>query len=156
MGDKDDGSFIAELLRDKELKQAFLEKLRAETKRAEAQTKAEEQVARANTAQAGIVEVMGRNATREEEELLATNKFHHLYVFGTDVTGDSVGRCIEQLTKWSRLDPGCDMELVFNSPGGNVIAGMAMFDYLKSLSRAGHKITTVSYTHLTLPTILRV
>ena len=145
--DDESGGFIAEMLRDKELKEAFLAKLRAETIRAKYQGQSEEQIARSHTAQADIAEVMSRNAQREEDELLATNKFHHVYVFGTEVTGDSVGRCVEQLTKWSRLEPDCSMEIVFNSPGGGVIAGMAMYDYIIHLRSRGHDITTVALGH---------
>ena len=50
-----------------------------------------------------------------------------------------------QLTTWSRTDPGCDMEIVFNSPGGSIIAGMHLFDHICALRRAGHKVTTVAY-----------
>ena len=145
--DDEGGGMLPIMLKDKELKAAFLAKLRAETIRAEFQGKSEEQIARSHTAQANIAEVMDRNATREENELLATNKFHHVYVFGTEVTGDSVGRCVEQLTKWSRLDPTCAIEIVFNSPGGGVIAGMAMYDYLIYLRGLGHDITTVALGH---------
>ena len=145
--DDESGGFIGEMLRDKELKEAFIAKLRAETTRAEFQAKTEEQVARSNLAQADIAEVMMRNAHREEAELLSTNKFHHVYVFGTEVTADSVGRCVDQLTKWSRLEPSCNMEIVLNSPGGGVIAGMAMYDYIIYLRSLGHNITTVALGH---------
>ena len=143
----DSGGFIAQMLKDPELKAAFLEKLRGEIIRTNFQSMTEEQVARSNKAQADIAEVMMRNAHREESELLSTNKFHHVYVFGTEVTADSVGRCVEQLTKWSRLEPKCAMEIVFNSPGGGVIAGMAMYDYLIYLRGLGHDITTVALGH---------
>ena len=60
----DSGGFIAQMLKDPELKAAFLEKLRGEIIRTNFQSMTEEQVARSNKAQADIAEVMMRNAHR--------------------------------------------------------------------------------------------
>ena len=49
-----------------------------------------------------------------------------------------------KLTEWSRLDPKCDMEIVFSSPGGGIISGFELFDFIQSLRSSGHKITTGS------------
>jgi ATP-dependent Clp protease protease subunit len=48
------------------------------------------------------------------------------------------------LTEWSRKEPGCPIEIRFNSPGGSVIDGMAFWDFLMSLKRDGHHLTTVA------------
>jgi ATP-dependent Clp endopeptidase proteolytic subunit ClpP len=72
----------------------------------------------------------------------AGDEFHHIYRFIGEVDSDSVNRCVKKLTQWSRLDPGCDIEIIFDSPGGAVIPGLALFDYIRSLSNAGHHITT--------------
>ncbi len=53
--------------------------------------------------------------------------------------------CISQPNIWTRTDPGCDIEIIFNWPGGGVIDGMALYDYLQALRRAGHKLTTVTF-----------
>ena len=34
--------------------------------------------------------------------------------------------------------------MVFNSPGGSVLDGLALFDYLRQLRQAGHHVTTVA------------
>lgn len=83
-----------------------------------------------------------RAAQRLEEEVLAQNKYHHVYTFNQTVGENSVNVCIDQLTRWSRQCPGCDIEIVFNSPGGSIVDGMALFDYIKLLQANGHKITT--------------
>ncbi len=68
-----------------------------------------------------------------------------MYAFNDPVSSSSVGACISQLNIWTRTDPGCDIEIIFNSPGGGVIDGMALYDYLQTLRRAGHKLTTVTF-----------
>ena len=82
---------------------------------------------------------------REELKFLkekAANSFHHIYPFGSDVSQSSVNSCINQLTEWMRLDPECDIEIVFNSPGGSVIHGMALWDFIQTVRSKGHKVTT--------------
>jgi ATP-dependent Clp endopeptidase proteolytic subunit ClpP len=83
-----------------------------------------------------------RKAEREERDLLAGDEYYHIYRFIGHVDGSSVEKCMSKLTQWSRLNPGCDIEVIFHSPGGAVIAGLALFDFLRSLSDSGHKITT--------------
>ena len=59
---------------------------------------------------------------------------------GEPVTSDSANRIVAQLLFLEADDPDKDIFLYINSPGGSVYDGLG----------------TVSYTHLTLPTILRV
>lgn len=68
---------------------------------------------------------------------------HHVYWFSTPVSDAAVQLCVKQLTTWHRMHPDAGFEIVFNSPGGSVIAGMALFDFLRSMSAQGHHITTV-------------
>jgi ATP-dependent protease ClpP protease subunit len=60
---------------------------------------------------------------------------------------DEVSReVLEQLYEIRCEDPGCDIEFVINSQGGNVIEGSAIYSELYSMSRQGfgeHWITTV-------------
>lgn len=79
---------------------------------------------------------------RDHREKLAANKFYHLYHFTDSVSSNSVKSCMDQLNLWHRLEPGCSMEIVFTSPGGSVIDGMVLFDYLQVLRREKHEITT--------------
>lgn len=80
-----------------------------------------------------------QRATRAE---LAKDEHHRVYVFDKQVGEASVTACIHKLAEWSRNDPGCDIEIVFNSPGGSVIDGMALYDYICQVKRKGHKVTT--------------
>ena len=119
----------------KEIIPALKRKLEAEAECAKAE-------ARRTTAEAAAAEVIQRTAEREEAEEMAGNRYHHVYAFNDQVTSSAVSKCIGQLNIWSRNDPGCDIEIVFNSPGGSVIDGMALYDYLQTLRRKGHKLTT--------------
>jgi len=121
---------------------AETDKVRAETAKLVAEAKEAE--AKAKIAQ--DVQAIGR-LHREEIERgvrkeLADNVHHRIYLFSGAVAESSVKSCIRQLTEWHRLFPGESMELVFTSPGGSIIDGLALYDYIQSLRRAGHHITT--------------
>jgi ATP-dependent Clp protease protease subunit len=51
---------------------------------------------------------------------------------------------MKKLTQWSRLDPKCDIEIIFSSPGGSIIDGFELFDFIQDLRNNGHTITTGS------------
>lgn len=92
-------------------------------------------------------EVASIALAREQEKRrreLAADEHHHVYVFDGSVTPSSVKACMTQLNQWARNDPGCAIEVVFNSPGGSVIDGMALWDHIQSLRAKGHEVTTVA------------
>ena len=122
----------------KEVIPALKRKLNAEAEHAEA----EAQIARA---QAIAAEIGQRDLERKEVDYLAGNKFHKVYAYNDPISSSSVGACISQLNIWTRTDPECDIEILFNSPGGSVIDGMALYDYLQTLRRKGHKLTTAAF-----------
>ena len=65
---------------------------------------------------------------------------------GSQVEDNMANAISAQMLLLAAEDPEKDIYLYINSPGGSVSAGMAIYDTMQS----------VSYTHLTLPTILRV
>ena len=130
--DDDPGKFPREVI------PALKRKLNAEADHALAETKIAE-------AQAVAAEIGMRDLERKEVDYLAGNKFHKVYSFNDPVGASSVGACISQLNIWSRTDPKCNIEIIFNSPGGGVIDGMALYDYFQTLRRKGHKLTTVTF-----------
>lgn len=84
----------------------------------------------------------------EYEELhkaftLSDHQFR-VYRFTGDVTEKSVEQCVSMMTFWSRSQPGCNMDLEIMSGGGQIVAGMALYDYICSLVNSGHKVTTVA------------
>lgn len=72
----------------------------------------------------------------------AKDERNYLYRFNTKVSSDSVQECMETLTEWHRLDPECEIEVIFSSPGGSIIDGFELFDFLQDLRYKGHHITT--------------
>jgi ATP-dependent Clp endopeptidase proteolytic subunit ClpP len=81
---------------------------------------------------------------RRELDFAADAARAHVYTFYSAVDADSVRECMSELGLWSRRDPGSPITVVFNSPGGSVLDGLALFDYLRQLRQAGHHVTTVA------------
>lgn len=73
-----------------------------------------------------------------------TDEENRLYRFSKDVSHHSVQACMSKLTEWHRGDPKCSMEIIFSSPGGSIIDGFELFDFIQELRSKGHHITTGS------------
>ncbi len=86
---------------------------------------------------------LARNVEKREFEL-AANTNHLVYVFNGEVATASVNACIDQLVRWHRTRPAEDIEIIFNSPGGSVVAGLALWDVIQDIKR-DHNVTTVAY-----------
>lgn len=63
------------------------------------------------------------------------------YLFGDAVATASVTKCMSQLAQWHRENPECEIEVIFDSPGGSVVDGLHLYDYLIDL-QATHRIVT--------------
>lgn len=98
--------------------------------------------AQAEEARGTVLALDANKAKRLESRELAKDEHHHVYVFDKSVGEASVTACIHKLAEWSRNEPGCDIEIIFNSPGGSVIDGMALYDYICQVKRKGHTVTT--------------
>ena len=104
-------------------------------------TKLSEEIRKAKY-EASLAELSYNHHKREEEKVLATDRYNKVYRFVFPVQEDSVQDCMNILSRWSRTDPGCDIEIVFCSPGGSIIDGFALFDFIQDLKKKGHKVTT--------------
>lgn len=141
-----------------EKEQAEILKLLAEAKKAEAEAakvaaEADKIRHEANTAAqyARQVKAEADQATwaREEKERehsrkLAQDKYHYVYRFNDVFTPQSVKAAIDELSIFHRTSPSCTIEVVFDSPGGSIIDGMDLFDYIQELRRGGHHIVTAA------------
>lgn len=81
--------------------------------------------------------------TRNEE--LAGHKYHHMYLFDQEVSGQSTKACMKQFTEWERMAaPGEKLviDLVINSPGGSVFDGFALMDHIELMHSRGHTVNT--------------
>jgi len=95
-------------------------------------------------AEARTAEIEAQKAESLFNKEQAKDEYHHVYQFGGKVSETTVNACIAKLSEWSRLAPECEIEIVFNSGGGSVIDGFALYDFLISLRAAGHLIVTVA------------
>lgn len=114
---------------------AEAEKFKAEALRAS--TEAEQARVALKDAQIDL-----RQKMRIETELLALDSYNYTYRFNGEVNDSSVKACIDKLTFWHRTKADCGIEIVFNTQGGSLFAGMDLFDYIQELRRQEHKITT--------------
>lgn len=92
-----------------------------------------------------LTRIKHKRDTETEEARLASNDFQRVFVFDDPVNDQAVNSAIAKLDIWRRIDPGCDITLRIYSPGGDVIAGMYLYDYLMSLKRDGHKLITEAF-----------
>lgn len=122
--------------------EALAELHAANARRAEAETKQLLADARGTLAAAKSQELDLADEQRLAAEKAASDERNHVYYFGGAVDKNSTKACMEKLTAWCRQSPGCALTIVFNSPGGSVIDGFALWDHLAELRRAGHKLTT--------------
>lgn len=81
---------------------------------------------------------------RHERDTVADPSEAHVYTFYSSVEAESVQQCMAELGQWSRRDPGSPITVIFNSPGGSVLDGLALFDYLRRLRNTGHFVTTMA------------
>lgn len=66
---------------------------------------------------------------------------HGRFFFFGGVTGSTVEECITELNWWHRQDNEKPFEIILNSPGGDVLHGLALYDEIVSLRDQGHHIT---------------
>ena len=127
------------------------EEIAATIKKIEADTNASNAEARKTIAEAKEAEYKAKEASlrykrteRDHRIRWAEDIENHLYRFNGAVSSESIEECMQKLTHWSRIDPGCDIEIVFSSPGGSIIPGFELFDFIQTLRASGHHITTGS------------
>ena len=88
--------------------------------------------------------------TREQEKRqreLASDYDQRFFRFFKSVSESSSQNCIATLAQWWRVDkasgnPNPHFKIQFNSPGGSVFDGLALFDEIQHFRRQGVKFTT--------------
>lgn len=118
---------------------------RAKEQEALAAAKKLEAEARRATIQADLNAIDLAEHRRLEAAKLSSNVYHEIYVFDGQVNAQSVKACMTTIDLWRRTKPGCPIEVVFTSPGGSVVDGLALWDYLQMVRAEGHHLTTVAF-----------
>lgn len=96
-------------------------------------------------AKIGLVMAEREKLEREAAKRQAAADYARTFSFFAPVSDGSVNRAIYELDAWSREAPGCDITLLINSPGGSVIDGLALYDFLQELKKRGHHIITKGF-----------
>lgn len=93
-------------------------------------------------AETAVLETKAEYQAMELRNLKSSPAEARTYTFNAPIMNETVSRCIDALDAWSRRHPKKDLTVVFNSPGGYVFEGFALFDFLQHLKRRKHKIIT--------------
>jgi len=123
---------------------AEADKTLAEARLANAQASQAEAEARKAKAEAEQEELKLEEALKSKLKQGATDEENFLYRFNKEVSAHSVAACMSKLTEWARISPKCDIEIIFSSPGGSIIDGFELFDFIQHLRNKGHEVTTGS------------
>lgn len=91
-----------------------------------------------------VHEEQARYNARNNKNTDAHADYARIYTFYDPVKAVSVTKCMEELGNWSRRDPGQAIKIVLNSPGGAVLDGLAMYDFIMSLRASGHHVEVVA------------
>lgn len=95
-----------------------------------------------------------RDAERRYNELLiaklehekslrdAAEYSHRIYTFDADVEPRTVQDCMSTLGLWRRQDATRPVKVIFNSPGGAVFDGLALYDYIVGMRQDGTPVDT--------------
>lgn len=65
------------------------------------------------------------------------------FFFTKAVTGTAVSEFSVEVNQWSLRHPNAPITIVFNTPGGNVNHGFALFDFITFLRLSGHHVTII-------------
>lgn len=87
----------------------------------------------------------GIRSKKELEAWNAGSDEHRIYNYFGAVDASGVHAAIDVLGNWTRRPTESkELTIVLNSPGGSVIHGLALFDFLDQVRDSGWKITTVA------------
>lgn len=117
--------------------QAEIDKLQAEAEFFRAQTRKENLIARQH-------EMSVEEAQKTHETLMASNSEHRVLDFIGSVSTHSTEQALSTLSRWKRQSKE-PIVIRITSPGGQVFEGLALYDYILGLRKAGIHVTTVVF-----------
>lgn len=95
-------------------------------------------------AQADQARVAARVATRDLNHKEAADRAR-VYHFPSAIYNETIDTCIEILQHWINVDPTAPITVAFNSPGGVVFEGFALYDFIADHVEQGVPIDTTGY-----------
>ena len=118
--------------------------LNAEAELVEVEKKVREQELRSMTARAIVAEATAELEMDRNQVYRASDEYHRTVRFLGTVSSATVRNTVETLTTYHRIDPFCDITMIIDSPGGDIIAGFHLFDTILWLREEGHQVTTIA------------
>lgn len=88
-------------------------------------------------------EIEAKAAELEWKRMEASKDEAHIYSFLDPVMLESTQLCMDTVGQWFRENPDRPIEIILNSPGGAVMHGLALVDYLHELRDKGATINIV-------------
>lgn len=121
-------------MNDPELKAARIARIKAETRLFDIQADKEAYISTQHR-------LAAEEAERINREMIATNDQNRVLDFLGNTSTANVENAISKLSRWRRQskDP---ITIRISSPGGNVIDGLALYDYILGLRQEGIEVTT--------------
>lgn len=126
-----------------EMEAAELEQIRVETEKSRIETEGAREDARKKRIDADYADLTLRKFQRDRSYSESGDEYHRTYYFSSEVTKASVQKAMDVLTRWGR-ESKAPIIFRITSPGGNVIDGLALYDYLVGLRRHDIHLTTVA------------
>ena len=79
---------------------------------------------------------------REHENWTVRSNAQRVFHFNDAIFGDSVAFCMARMQDFVDIDATLPIEIVLNSPGGSVVDGFELYDFLLALRAKGTRIDT--------------
>lgn len=117
----------------------------AEIRKLESEAAAYQAEMEKNLSEAEHYNLMSRGLKHDLDDADFSDEHNFVYNFWSGVDVESVKKCIKSLSNWARKNPGAPITISFNSPGGGVFPGLALYDFIQTLKQNNHYITTVGY-----------
>ena len=97
---------------------------------------------RVESARADVAEMEAATRLDQERDRLVKTGRQRILPILDVIVPDTAERYIDALMHWERRDPGQDITILINSPGGSITDGLAVYDTIERLRRKGHRVTT--------------
>lgn len=135
---------VAKILLEAEKLKADIESVKIEQRLKEAEARKATALATEAEHDAEMRKIRLEENKRGEALVAVTDFYKFVHVFDQPVSRISVNNCLNTLNAWHRLHPNSEWEIVMDSPGGDVVSGMHLFDEIAGHSKRGggtHEIT---------------
>lgn len=70
---------------------------------------------------------------RQNRDKDSEKQYENIYTFSDKIEQATVKKAMEEMGMWTRRNPDMGLEVVLNSPGGEVLQGLALYDFLRLL-----------------------